>query len=141
MRGRLFPVLCWVIALFIMIGFQAAAPVEAGFWDKVKDVYNMPDKVNELQEKYDSTMQQLSEQEQKLKEAQQYSEMLVSQNSELLKQLEQMKQERESNRRTWISIGAAVVLLIALYILSVRIWRFTVWRRQRSQGSGSTFGS
>lgn len=134
MKSRWIPVLCWVLLLFAALGFLTAPSAQAGFWGKVKDLYEMPDKVNELQQKYDSTMQQLNEQQLKLQEARQ-------QNAQLQMQLEQMKLERESTRRTWISIAAAVVLLVVAYVVSVRIWRFTVWRKQRNHGSGQTLGS
>lgn len=133
---KLVPFLCGLSLLVYCLGFWAAAPVHASIIDKVKDIYNMPDKMNELQDQYDEAAKKLSEQQDKLLHMQQYAETLATQNSELTKQLEQMNKERTALKRNLISAGAAVIILIAAYILSIRIWRYTAWRKHKQHNGG-----
>ncbi|MCS7462306.1 hypothetical protein N0M98_19375 [Paenibacillus doosanensis] len=137
---KLFPFLCGIGFLVYSLGFCAASPVQAGIFDKVKDIYNMPDKLNELQDQYDEAAQKLSEQQQKLLDMQRYSEELALKNSELTKQLEQMSEERASLKRNAVGAAAIVAGLIAAYILSIRLWRYSAWRKQK-QHNGGMFGS
>lgn len=133
---KLLPFLCGISLLFYSLGYCAVTPVQASMIDKMKDIYNMPDKMSELQGKYEEAAKKLSEQQQMLLEMQQYSESLASQNSELTKQLEQISEERAAWKRNLFSAGVAIAGLLAAYIMSIRIWRYTAWRKHKRHNGG-----
>lgn len=137
---KLFSFLCGIGLLVYSLGFFSAAPAHANIFETMKEIYNMPDKMSELQEKYDEAAKMINEQQQKLSEMQQYSETLASQNSALTKQLEQMSQERAELKRNLISAAVAVAGIVMAYILSIRIWRYMAWRKHKGH-NGEMFGS
>ncbi|WP_019534830.1 hypothetical protein [Paenibacillus ginsengihumi] len=132
--------LCGIGLLVYSLGFFPASPAHANIFETMKEIYHLPDKMSELQEKYDEAARMISEQQQKLAEMQQYSETLAAQNSELTKQLEQMNRERAELRRNLISAAVAAAGIAIAYILSIRIWRYMAWRKHKGH-NGEMFGS
>jgi len=133
---------------------------EAGLFDRIKGIYNAPDIVDELREQYEETARTLEEQRRKLTEAEdamrgfeeeqsrlrgenelyrQQNEALKTQNemlAERLELLEKEKADKQAMYRKWIVAVLSVVALIAGYVLSIRIWRYGVWRNRRRLGGG-----
>jgi len=145
---------------FFGLFFLAAPAAEANVFDRIKDIYNAPDKVDELREQYDETVKSLEQQRQKLTEAEtameQYAaeqqrmkeenELYRQQNEELrtqnalmaerLEQLEKDKADKRATTRRWMTMIVAAVGLIGGYVLSIRIWRFSVWRSRKQLDGG-----
>ncbi|CAM4419177.1 hypothetical protein [Paenibacillus tarimensis] len=133
-------------------------PAKAGVMDRIKDIYNAPEKVEELQSKYLETQAAL---EQQMEKAERAAELYASQQQELLRQNEEYRQRNEvlseqnaqladrlaameksqAERASFTRKIAQSVLVFAgmglLYLLSVRVWRYLVWRRQKQTGGGS----
>lgn len=147
----------------LIITFTMTTTAEAGFFDRMKDIYDIPDRVEEIQQQYEATKQvmesQIAEQRELLELSRQQAEelllhqeqlqqsneyyreqneqyreqtkMLAEENQNLLLQMELMEQKRKSLfQKLVITIGTLIGLFI-LYALSVRVWRFVVWRKQR----------
>ncbi|WP_372632188.1 hypothetical protein [Cohnella sp.] len=146
-----------VLALLLFVSWPL--PADANMMDRIRDIYNAPDKVDELREQYEETARTLEEQRQKLTEAEsslesyaaqqqrmrEENELYRQQNEELraqnmlltdrLEQLEQDKADKQATYRKWITAIAAAVALVAGYVLSIRLWRYSVWRsRKRTDG-------
>lgn len=158
----------FIASIILAITLLTADTVEAGFFDRAKDIYNMPEKVEEIQQEYDAAKQQLenqmneqreqfetqlSEQREQLEQSRQQaeqllsrqdelqesneyyrqqSELLAAENQNLLLKLEQAEQERKSFYHKLVLVIGAVIVLFLLYAFSVRIWRYVVWRKQKS---------
>lgn len=157
----------FAVLLFVMPVSQA----EAGFVDRIKDIYEAPDRVQELQEQYQETMEmlegRLEEQRKQLEESRLQAEELISrqkelqqhnelirqeneryveqnkalhaENQQLMQRMEEMEQNRKSLYRKVIFSICTFVVLVLSYTLSIRIWRFMVWRRQVRNGRGAMF--
>ncbi|MCA0756087.1 hypothetical protein KP806_13605 [Paenibacillus sp. N4] len=140
--------------------FIAAVPVNAGFFDRIKEIYNTPEKISELEAQYLEAKAALDEQQEELEQsriaAEEYArkqqelagqneqyrlqnEQLIARNAGLQSELERMKSDRESFTDMLFRIAAIVAALAAAYYVSLRLWRYSVWRRQRSD-SGRSFG-
>ncbi|AEI45442.1 hypothetical protein [Paenibacillus mucilaginosus] len=118
---------------------------EAGFMDRVKDIYGMPERVEELQQQYDDAQEELDasvkRSEETIRKFQQTQEQLLRENQELksrnarleeaIGQMEAAERaEAERNRRitrTALAAGGLVVL----YFVLMRVVRLAVWRRTR----------
>ena len=159
MRGRRLLIRWPVLALFLF-AMLPPLPAEANMLDRIKDIYNAPDKVDELREQYEETARTLEEQRRKLTEAESsleaYSaeqqrmraenELYRQQNEELrmqngllterLEQLEKDKADKQATFRRWATAIGAAVALIAGYVLSIRLWRYSVWRSRKQPGGG-----
>lgn len=135
-----------LIAFLILLLIVIPGPIaEAGFFDRIKAIYNTPEKISELEQQYLDAKQALVEQQEKLAEslraAEEYAkvqqelmdqnEQLSAQNASLQAEIEQMQQQKKSFVSRLINIGIIVAVIIAAYILSVRLWRYTTWRKQR----------
>lgn len=126
---------------------------EAGFLDRVKDIYDMPEQIGQLQDQYNETKQELERNREQLETtlkrseeaAQQYKateQRLMEENRELRSRNEQLEQlirrleeaEQANAQRTRQIIRTALtgVLLIVLYFVLMRVIRLAVWRRNRS---------
>ncbi|RAV18918.1 hypothetical protein [Paenibacillus contaminans] len=140
--------------------FLSGRAAEASVFDRIKDIYNAPEKVDELRKQYDDTMKSLEQQQEMLKEAQasmekyaaeqkllmeennrfrQQKDELQAQNAQLTQRLEQLERDKagkSSLYRKWMSMIITAVALVLGYILSIRVWRYAVWRRQRHSGRG-----
>ncbi|WP_409345484.1 hypothetical protein [Paenibacillus sp. MBLB4367] len=150
----------WPLFAFLFFFFLLERPAEASVIDRIKDIYSAPEKVDELRKQYEDTIKSLEQQQQKLQEAQasmekyaaeqrqlmeennrfrQQKDELQAQNAQLtqrLEQLEQDKADKKSLYRRWMSLIITAVLLAAGYVLSIRVWRYAVWRRQRHSRGG-----
>ncbi|WP_156889713.1 hypothetical protein [Paenibacillus harenae] len=140
-------VLTIVSFAFVFLSIPNPA-VNAGFFDRMKDIYNTPEKISELESQYLEAKAALAEQQRQLEDsrraAEQYArkqqelqaqnEQLLAQNASLQNELDQMKQDRASFVTKLIYTGIILTILIVSYILSIRIWRYVVWRKQRTAG-------
>jgi hypothetical protein len=139
-----------VLLLFSVLPFpgQAAA---ASIYERFKDIYNTPEKVAELQHTLDEQAKQLEEAGRKAEEyAQNQQELLQqneaymrqnqalsSQNTQLLMRMEQLEQEKSARSLLihWVTLTATAIFGLAiLYLMSIRIWRYSVWRRNKHNG-------
>ncbi|WP_391574217.1 hypothetical protein [Cohnella sp.] len=149
----------FVLALLLSVALPAL-PAEAGMFDRIRDIYNAPDKVDELREQYEETARSLEEQRRKLTEAEAsldaYSaeqermraenELYRQQNEELrmqntlltdrLEQLEKDKADKQAMYRRWMTMIGAAVALVVGYVLSIRLWRYSEWRRRKRLRGG-----
>jgi len=150
----------WPVLTLLLFAALPALPAEANMLDRIRDIYNAPDKVDELREQYEETARSLEEQSRKLTEAEasleaysaeqarireenelyrQQNEALRTQNlllSERLEQLEQDKADKQSTYRKWMmTIGTAIALVVG-YVLSIRLWRYSEWRRRKRLRGG-----
>lgn len=149
----------FVLALLLFVALPAL-PAEAGMFDRIRDIYNAPDKVDELREQYEETARSLEEQRRKLTEAEasldaysaeqermrQENELYRQQNEELrtqntlltdrLGQLEKDKADKKAMYRRWMTMIGTAVALIVGYVLSIRLWRYSEWRRRKRLRGG-----
>lgn len=151
-----------LIVLTTLLTLSLPQPVaHAGMFDRIKDIYNTPEKLDELQQQYSDAQALLENQAEKLEQSlivteqltQKQAELteqnehyrlqneeLLAQNSSLQAEMEQMKQQRQSLISKLITTAVVIVSLIVLYFASLRIWRFAVWRKQRSAASRGISG-
>lgn len=165
MTNRPFPFLIRII--LILTAVLAVLPhneASANFFDRISDIYNAPEKFEELTESFrkeqERLTQQLDEQKDRLLEAQQtaeqyarqqeelmkqneqyqlQNEQLIKQNNTLLQRMETMEAEKSERNRLYSKIITSVLVvagLALLYLLSIRIWRYNVWRRHKHTGGG-----
>lgn len=146
------PLLTVACAVFLLT--QAASEARAAtMYDRFKDIYQTPQKVDELESEYKASQEKLQAQAEELKQraelmqsqTEQYqaetkalnerNEALAAQNDALSAQLAEMTRKQEARaaltRKGAYSV-AAVLGMGLLYMLTVRLWRYSVWRRQRS---------
>lgn len=152
------------VGMLVFCMFPIWGPsVQAGVFDRIKDIYQAPDKLDELQEQYEATKSmlenQLQEQREQLELSRQQAiellerqdelqqanesyradneayrrqnEALLEENRNLIERMEELERKRQSLYRNAFTAVAVVAGLLAAYALSVRIWRFAVWRRHR----------
>lgn len=149
--GR-FRLLFTAMILFILTAAAAAETASAGVFDRIKDIYETPDRIDELRESYDASIkavegqleesrrqaeQMLQRQEQLEQSNEEYrarNEALAQENERLVAQMDELEQSRQSLFRKAAIAAGAVVALIAAYAVSVRIWRYLTWRRQGRDG-------
>jgi predicted PurR-regulated permease PerM len=154
MRQPLWKALVLVCFLpFILITIPQPA-AHAGFFDRIKDIYNTPEKINELEQQYIEAKQQLEEaaqaaaefaqkQQQLLEQNEQFrlqNEQLIAQNASMQAEMERMKQDRQSLISKLINTVIIIVAVFISYIVSIRVWRYVVWRKQRSAGGRGISG-
>ncbi|MBW7473777.1 hypothetical protein K0T92_03335 [Paenibacillus oenotherae] len=151
----------------VLVFALAALPIQhadASFIDRITDIYNAPEKVEELTESFklqqEKLERELNEQQERLLEAQQTAQQYAAQQEELMKQNEQYRLQNEqlskqnnsllqrmetmeadkSKRSQFYRKIVTSVLVIAgmglLYLLSIRIWRYNVWRKHKHSGGG-----
>ncbi|OCT14829.1 hypothetical protein A8709_11735 [Paenibacillus pectinilyticus] len=135
-----------VVVLVFFIGIMCPAPVAQASWlDRIKDIYQLPSNVEQIQKDYEATKQQLEDQKNKLTDAVEQSkaieERLQSQNETLKKDNEQLQERIKAmeqvaldkdkrNRKIMYMIITAAALIIG-YFMFGRVFRFIVWRRQK----------
>lgn len=126
----------------------------AGIFDRIKDIYNTPEKISELQQQYIEAKEALAEQQRQLEESARaaaeyalkqkellaHNEQLIAQNAELQAEMNAMKQDKKSFISKLINAVIIIVVVFAAYIVSIRVWRYIVWRKQRSNGSRGISG-
>ncbi|NEW09240.1 hypothetical protein GK047_25040 [Paenibacillus sp. SYP-B3998] len=135
-----------LIAIWIAIGFTLpSSNVQASWLDRFKDIYQLPENVEQIQKDYEATKQQLEEQKDKLSEAiqrsQETEEKLLAQNQTLqkenellqqrLKAMEQIALNKEKRNHTIMVITVTAIAFVVFYFVLGRLFRFIVWRRQR----------
>jgi predicted PurR-regulated permease PerM len=144
MRTHPFNAIGYVIGVLVIgIGLMIPTTVAHASWlDRVKDIYQLPENVEQIQKDYEATKQQLEEQKDKLSETIRHSqeteenEALQKENEllqERLKVMEQVALDKEKRNRKITNMVIAVVLLIVLYFVLGRVFRYVVWRRQKRQ--------
>lgn len=148
MRQPVWKVLAIVCFLsFILIAIPQPA-AHAGFFDRIKDIYNTPEKISELEQQYIEAKEALAVQQQKLEEsakaAEEYAlrqqellaqnEQLITQNADLQAEMDRMKHDRQSLISKLINTVIVIAVVLIAYIVSIRVWRYMVWRKQRSTG-------
>ena len=127
--------------------------VEAGFVERIKDIYGLPEQLGQLQEQYDETKQALEQSRVQLEETLQRSEDAVQRYQEaqeqLLKENEQLRErntqleqliarledaERAKAARTRQIVTTAMTAagLVLLYFVLTRLIRVAVWRRNHN---------
>ncbi|OMF23485.1 hypothetical protein BK133_24145 [Paenibacillus sp. FSL H8-0548] len=159
---KTFVLVCFLAFVLISIPQPTAY---AGFFDRIKDIYNTPEKISELEEQYIKAKEALADQmeasrqqsEEAAKAAAEYArqqqelfeqneqfrqqnEQLIAQNASMQAEMEQMKQDRQSFISKLINTVIIIVVVFLAYILSIRIWRYAVWRKQRSSGGRGISG-
>lgn len=139
----------------ILLAHSSTEAAAATMYDRFKDIYEVPDKVDELKSQYWEKQQELEAQTEELNrrteemrsqtekyvaETQALSQRnaaLTEQNETLSAQLADMtkRQEARTALTRRVAYSVAVVLGMGLlYMLTIRLWRYSVWRRQRSDG-------
>lgn len=148
------PLLAAACAVFLL-AHAAPEAAAATMYDRFKDIYQTPQKVDELESDYKASQDKLQAQaeelnrraEQMQSQTEQYqaetralnerNEALAAQNDALSAQLAEMTRKQEARaaltRKGAYSV-ATVLGMGLLYMLTVRLWRYSVWRRQRSGG-------
>jgi septal ring factor EnvC (AmiA/AmiB activator) len=138
--------------VFVAMLMQPFSAVHAGFFDRVKEIYRLPEQVEIIEKEYEATKQQLQEQVKKFDEQKsqlaetiarsiETEERLLAQNRQLMAQnealqqsimaAEQAKLEQQARTRKLVMTGITVVLLVAGYFISGRLIRVVVWKRQK----------
>lgn len=139
-----------VLVCFLSIIFVAtpSPTTHAGFFDRIKDIYNTPEKISELESQYLDAKAELVEQQQKLKESilaaeeaarkqdelMKQNEQLMQENANLQAQVEQAKNDKQSFINKLINTVIIIAILFVSYIVSIRVWRYLVWRKQSRSG-------
>ncbi|MNI36829.1 hypothetical protein D3C73_908950 [compost metagenome] len=152
---------CALALLVVITLLQPFSVVEAGWFDRVKDIYQLPDHVEDIQQQYDETKRQLNEQMDKLadqkellaqqqdkitesiKQSLEREEQLIAQNRQLQEQnqglqqrlmvMEEAAKAKEArNRKITIMIITAVSLVLGYFLLG-RLFRVAVWRRHKGR--------
>ncbi|MDR6552005.1 hypothetical protein [Paenibacillus qinlingensis] len=135
-----------VVVLVILLSLLYPAPAAHASWlDRIKDIYQLPSNVEQIQKDYDATKQQLEEQKDKLSEAvrqsQEIEQRLLSQNEALKKDNEQLQERLKAmeqvaldkdkrNRKITYMIITAAALVVGYFLLG-RVFRFFVWQRRK----------
>lgn len=142
----------WLLGLSVWIAAAGLAPgtAQAGFFDQVKELWRLPEEVQQLQDRYRQTRDELEEANRKLAETAQQSRealelyradqrrlldenaMLAQQNAELqqaFRELQQIERTRSENYRRTMWLIAAAAGLALLYFALSRLLR--VWLRSR----------
>ncbi len=160
MRSSIWKILIFT-CLISMILIAAPQPaVHAGFFSQIRDIFKAPEKINELEQHYIEAKEELGAQQQKLEESakaaeeyalkqqelfeqnekfrqqneqlQKQNEQLIAQNADMQAEMVRMKQEKQSFVSKLIYTFIIIAAVFAAYIVSIRVWRYLVWRKQRS---------
>jgi septal ring factor EnvC (AmiA/AmiB activator) len=139
-------------AVCIAMLVQPLSTAHAGFFDRVQDIYRLPDQVESIEKQYEATKQQLQEQVKKFDEqkdklaetiahAKEMEERLLAQNKQLMEQNEALQKsiqaaeqdqlDKEARNRKLVMMGITAVLLVTGYFVSGRLIRLAVWKRQK----------
>jgi TolA-binding protein len=136
-----------LVILVVILGLMAPSTAEASWLDRVKDIYQMPENIEQIQQDYESTKQQLEDQKDKLAEtirrSEETEEKLLNQNEQLLKENEQLQErlkvmeqaalDKEQRNRKITNMVIVAAMLVVLYFVMGRVFRYVVWRRQKHQ--------
>ncbi|MCI3920124.1 hypothetical protein MO973_07760 [Paenibacillus sp. TRM 82003] len=148
---RFFPALALVAAASFSLA-QDTASAE-GWWDRVQDVYHMPEELDRMQERLTETVEASKEAAARFEEAQRKlhseNEALREQNAQLEARLEAANAELEARLRAaeekearraaeaarWTKMAITGVALLAFYFVLARLIRLFVWRKGRSDAA------
>jgi predicted PurR-regulated permease PerM len=162
LRKAVFLFLIVLFIVFLLVPHQVA---EAGMWSNIKGIFSAPAKIDALEQQYMDARQQLDEQKKHLaesllqaeqiaaKQAEQYAakqeeliqqneqfrkanEQLMEQNKSLIQEMELAKQKQASFTQKLFHTALICISLITAYFLSLRVWRFLVWRKQKQVSRG-----
>jgi Skp family chaperone for outer membrane proteins len=143
-----------IIVMSLSLLFMPPSPSHAGIIDRIKAIYNTPEKVDDLltdyEEQYEQTKQQFEDTQKALEQQQQElqaineqyrsdNEKLQTQNIELMQRLalmEKQQSDRKSLIRKLLIMMITVIGLILGYYALIRIWRYLVWRKQHANHQG-----
>lgn len=135
-----------VVVLVILFSLlYPATAAQASWLDRIKDIYQLPSNVEQIQKDYEATKQQLEEQKDKLSEAvkqsQEIQDRLLSQNEALkkdneqlqerLKAMEQVALDKDKRNRKITYMVITTAALVVGYFLLGRVFRFFVWQRRK----------
>lgn len=141
------------IAGLLLLVVLPVSTAQAGFVDRIKDIYGMPEQLGQLQEQYNYTKQALEQNLAQLEEtlkqseeaARRYQETedrLLQENEQLRSRNERLEEligrweaaERSQERRTRQVVATAMTAagLVLLYFVLTRLVRVAVWRRNRN---------
>jgi len=154
MRQSLWKALVFTSFLSFILIIIPQPTVHAGLIDRIKDIYNTPEKISELQQQYIEATEALAKQQQQLEESAkaaaayalkqqellEQNNQLIAQNVELQAEMDRMKQDKQSFISKLINTVIIIAAVFVAYIVSLRIWRYVVWRKQRSTGSRGSRG-
>ncbi|MFD2114680.1 hypothetical protein [Paenibacillus yanchengensis] len=140
MRLWLKSIIVIIFSLFLST-VASLPPVQAGFFDRVKDIYQAPEKIKEITEEYDASRQKLEEELTKqegrlneMKESNEYyraqTELLAAENENLMLKMEKIEQDRKKLYQNLVIIFSSIIGVFVLYALAIRVWRLTVWIKQ-----------
>ncbi|OME80665.1 hypothetical protein BK120_18435 [Paenibacillus sp. FSL A5-0031] len=155
MRQSLWKALVITSFLSFILIIIPQSTVHAGLIDRIKDIYNTPEKISELQEQYIEATEALAKQQQQLEESAkaaaayamkqqellEQNNQLIAQNAELQAEMDRMKQDKQSFISKLINTVIIIAAVFVAYIVSLRVWRYVVWRKQRSTSSRDSRGS
>lgn len=88
------------IALFLLFLFYLPVhTAEANVFNRIKDIYEVPDRIEEMQEQYNANIQllegQVEEQRQRLEQSRKQAEELLLRQDEMLSRQEEMQKNNE----------------------------------------------
>ncbi|MBH5318610.1 hypothetical protein I6N90_12465 [Paenibacillus sp. GSMTC-2017] len=122
------------IILFMLLYPSASTIANAGVIERIKGIYDAPEELQKLQDQYDETtsllQSQLESQREQLELAKQQNEKLLADNQKLMEKMEKMEENRQSLFSKIAYAVGTLIALVAVYAISVRIWRYIVWRKQ-----------
>lgn len=140
-----------------------APQAQAGMLDRIKGIYEAPDQLDEMREQYNEMQSAYEEQQRQTMEAlentrieaerlaveqqrwqaenervRQENAALEAQN-QLLQERVALLEQQEASRQSWIDrvlrVTITVLCLLVGYFISVRIFRYIIWRSGRKNGT------
>lgn len=141
-----------LIPLMFVLGLGAPAHVQAGFWDWVTGVSEIPSEFDKLKGKYEQMERSLQETQDKYNEMtdkfRTETDMLRAQNDQLLEQnselqkynkemadrlmlLEERDQLQRQQTKRIVTVVMVAIGLLVLYFILTRVMRVLVWQRKR----------
>ena len=126
-----------------IVYMTSAETVHAGIIDRIKDIYQAPDKIDEIKQQYTEANEALSEElaqsrlateqlAQRQTELIEQNKALLEQNASLQTEIEQARQREQAFRDKLVTgvifLGAGLLA----YFMAVRVWRYLLWRKHRN---------
>ncbi|WP_195574218.1 hypothetical protein [Paenibacillus sp. 1001270B_150601_E10] len=144
--------LLMLLPLVLVISLGSPSSAEAGWWDWLTGIKQIPSEFDELKSKYDQMEQSFQETQEKYKEMtdkfRSETDMLRAQNDQLLEQnselkkynqemtdrlllLEQRDQAQRQQTKRIVTVVMVAIGLLVLYFVLTRVLRVLVWERRR----------
>ncbi|WP_028593382.1 hypothetical protein [Paenibacillus assamensis] len=132
--------LCAMFIVSVILFCYPAPSAQAGLWDWMEGISEMPKEFNELKGQYNQMEQSLKDSQQRYQEMTDKlngeNDQLRQQNEQLMNRLllleEQELKQKQQVRKIFITIATGVGLLL-LYFVLTRVMRVMVWSRHRSR--------